>query len=60
MTHESNDPVTKPRPVDGAEIVRLAIEWRKLQQQPGRSIPEVAAPVNAAFVAFLTALDTRL
>jgi hypothetical protein len=35
VSHESADPVVKPRPVDGAEIVRLAMEWRHWEKRAG-------------------------
>jgi hypothetical protein len=53
MTHESNDPVTKPRPVDGAEIVRLAMEWRKAE----RADPWTS---EAELDTLRAAVDTRL
>ena len=65
MSHESSDPVTKPRPVDGAEIVRLAMDWRhwELRALNGGSMfmygydQKLAAE---ALDALRTAVDTRL
>ena len=61
MTHETTDPVVKPRPVDGAEIVRLAIEWRKLQRsvEGTADIQDIVA-CSDAYDRLIDAIETRL
>lgn len=60
MTHETTDPPRKrERPAEGTEIVRLAMEWRRLQKVPGGGFPEIVAVLNA-HDAMVAALDSRL
>ena len=48
---------TTSRPVDGPVILRLALEWRRLQRAPSYAVTE--EEVSGAFQRFLRALDTR-
>jgi hypothetical protein len=62
VSHESADPVVKPRPVDGAEIVRLAMEWRHWERRshnPSLYTYDVQFAADA-LDALRTAVDTRL
>lgn len=64
MSHETNDPVVSARPVDGGEIVRLAMEWRrknrKFSREEGIDLHECWSGEADEWDAFIAALDTRL
>jgi hypothetical protein len=58
--------MSKPRPVDDAEIVRLAMDWRHWERRalntmsPGAMYVFDQRLANEALEALRTALDTRL
>jgi hypothetical protein len=60
VTHETSDPVIHARPVDGGEIVRLAMEWRRKNRTYELDLHECWFEEQAEWDAFVTALDTRL
>jgi hypothetical protein len=64
LTHESSDPALRARPVDGGEIVRLAIEWRRKNRELSRAyqldLHDCWSAEQDEWNAFTAALDTRL
>jgi hypothetical protein len=57
MSHETNDPPRKrERPAEGSTIVRLAMEWRRLERE--HCVWDNGQ--NAALNALRAAVDTRM
>jgi hypothetical protein len=62
MTHETSDPPRKrERPAEGTTIVRLAIEWRRLQRSvEGTTDIQNVVACREAYDRLIDAIETRL